>query len=174
VNITKNLVVGIGYTLKDTKDQLIDFTPGSEPLVYLHGHENIIPGLERALEGKAEGDHFTITVSAADAYGDRDEGLITQVGLDRFDEVQEVKAGMQFGAQTPEGYRIVTVTGVAGDVVTVDGNHPLAGKDLRFDVTVMSIREAGADELACGHPHHAHGDGDCGCCDGCGNSCCGA
>ncbi|MDR3167938.1 MAG: peptidylprolyl isomerase [Treponema sp.] len=175
MNITKNSVVGIGYTLRDTNNQFIDSTPGSNPLVYLHGYENIIPGLERALEGKVEGDNFKITVPAAEAYGNREAELITQVSLDCFEGVPKVEAGMQFEAQTSGGYRLVTVTEVSDNVVTVDGNHPLAGQDLRFDVTVMSVREASADELACGHPHHAHGHdhGDCDSCNGCGGSCCG-
>jgi FKBP-type peptidyl-prolyl cis-trans isomerase SlyD len=175
MNITKNLVVGIGYTLTDTRDQLIDSTSGSGPLVYLHGYENIIPGLERALEGRAEGDNFKITIPAADAYGSRSEELVLRLPLERFEGIQDVERGMRFRAQTSDGYQTVIVTGVAGNVVTVDANHPLAGEDLRFDVTVMSIREASAEELAHGHPRDAYSRGCGGCCtcEGCGESCCG-
>lgn len=173
MNITKDRIVGIGYTLTDTENQLLDSTPGSDPLIYLHGHENIIPGLERALEGKSEGDTFKITIPAADAYGNRDERLIIQVPRDRFEGVEGVEKGMQFEAETADGSRIVTVTGITGSTITVDGNHPLAGMDLNFDVTVMNVREASDEEIVHGHPHHAHSHENCGGCDGCGNSCCG-
>lgn len=175
MNITKDLVVGIAYTLTDTRDQFIDSASGSGPLVYLHGYENIIPGLERALEGKAEGDNFKITVPAVDAYGSRNEELVLRLPLERFEGVQDVEKGMRFSAQTSDGYQAVIVTGVAGNVVTVDANHPLAGEDLRFDVTVMSVREANAEELVRGHPRGAYGHdcGECCTCGGCGESCCG-
>ncbi|GHU72840.1 peptidyl-prolyl cis-trans isomerase [Spirochaetia bacterium] len=173
MNITKNRVVSIDYTLKDDKDQLLDTTSGAEPLEYLHGYGNIIPGLERALEGKAQGDKLSVKVLAADAYGLRDDKLVTTVPLDRFDGADAVEEGMQFEAQTPDGYRVVTVTKVDGEQVTIDGNHPLAGLDLNFDVTVAAVREANAEELAHGHVHsHGHHHGHEGHeheeCDGCG------
>ncbi|MDR0623027.1 MAG: peptidylprolyl isomerase [Treponema sp.] len=183
MNITKNRVVSIGYTLTDDRNNVIDSTSGSESFDYLHGFENIIPGLERALEGKAQGDQFSVTIPAADAYGERNKGLVADVPLDRFQGVDPVKKGMQFHAQTPEGVRMVTVTRVAGETVTIDGNHPLAGMDLTFDVTVNAIREANAEELAHGHVHshgHEHSCGGCepGACDagesgseGCGGCC---
>jgi FKBP-type peptidyl-prolyl cis-trans isomerase SlyD len=169
MNITKNRVVSINYTLTDDHNNIIDSTSGSEPLDYLHGFENIIPGLERALEGKNQGDQFSVTIPAADAYGERDDKLIIDVPLDRFQGVDSVKKGMQFHAQTSGGFRMVTVTKVAGENVTIDGNHPLAGLDLTFDVTVNAIREANAEELAHGHvhsPEHGHSHDGCG---GCGS-----
>jgi FKBP-type peptidyl-prolyl cis-trans isomerase SlyD len=166
MNISKDRVVSIDYTLTNADNQLIDSTAGADPLAYLHGHENIIPGLERALEGKAEGDTIKVTIPAADAYGERDEGLIMGVPRAQFSAAVPLEEGMQFQAQTPEGNRIVTVTKVEGDTVTVDGNHPLAGLDLNFDVTVTNIREAEAEELAHGHPHHGAGCDECGACEG--------
>jgi FKBP-type peptidyl-prolyl cis-trans isomerase SlyD len=172
MNIAKNKVVSIDYILTNDKNEVLDTTSGSEPLDYLHGHDNIISGLERALEGKSEGDTFKAAIPAADAYGERNDKLVTDVGMDRFDGVDSVEVGMQFEAQTPEGYRIVTVTRVTKDTVTIDGNHPLAGLDLNFDVTVKAIREANAEELIHGHVHghgheHAHEDCDsCGACEG--------
>jgi FKBP-type peptidyl-prolyl cis-trans isomerase SlyD len=175
MNIEKNRVVSIDYTLRDDKNNVIDSTSGSEPLEYLHGFENIIPGLERALEGKVQGDHIVANIPAADAYGARNDKLVTEVPLDKFDGVESVEEGMQFEAQTPDGYRIVTVVKVADDTVTIDGNHPLAGFDLNFDVTVTGVRAANAEELIHGHVHsahdhdhgHVHEDCDeCGGCDG--------
>ncbi|MDR1279139.1 MAG: peptidylprolyl isomerase [Treponema sp.] len=174
MNVTKNRVVSIDYTLTDEHNNIVDSTSGSESFDYLHGFENIIPGLERALEGKKQGDHFSVTIPAADAYGERDEKLIVDVPLDRFQGDGPVKEGMQFHAQTAEGVRVVTVTRVADQTVTIDGNHLLAGLELTFDVTVNAIREATAEELEHGHGH----DHSCGGCDsgsagseGCGGCC---
>ncbi|MDR2259038.1 MAG: peptidylprolyl isomerase [Treponema sp.] len=164
MNITKNKVVSINYTLTDEHNNIIDSASGSELFDYLHGFENIIPGLERALEGKVRGDQFSVTIPAAEAYGERNKGLVVDVPLDRFQGVDSVKKGMRFHAQTPDGARMVTVASVEGGTVTIDGNHPLAGMDLTFDVTVQDIREANAEELAHGHVHshgHEHGCGGC-------------
>jgi FKBP-type peptidyl-prolyl cis-trans isomerase SlyD len=169
MNIAKNTIVSFDYTLTDDNNQILD-SSDSEPLVYLHGHGNIIPGLEEAMEGKAPGDSFKVHVPAASAYGIRDEKLITKIPKDRF-EGETVEEGMQFQAQTADGYSVVTVTEVAGDQVTIDGNHPLAGQDLNFDVEIKDIREASEEEIAHGHPHHAHHDHeDCDSCGACGHS----
>jgi FKBP-type peptidyl-prolyl cis-trans isomerase SlyD len=171
MNITKNLVVSFDYTLTDGNKEVLDSSSGSGPLSYLHGFENIIPGLEKELEGKAEGDTFIVTVPAAEAYGERDEHLVANIPLDQFEGAGEVEAGMQFQAETPEGeHQIITVTKVANGMATIDGNHPLAGIDLTFDVKIVSIREATAEELEHGHPHHEGGCGGCG--GGCGEDGC--
>jgi FKBP-type peptidyl-prolyl cis-trans isomerase SlyD len=171
MNVTKNRVVSIDYTLKDDKDHLIDSTSGAEPLDYLHGFENIISGLEKALEGKNEGDHFTAAIQAAEAYGERDDKLIADIPRENFAGVDSVEPGMQFHTQTPDGPRMITVVKVENDTVTIDGNHPLAGLDLNFDVTIMAVREASEEELEHGHVHghdHDHHDcEDCGCDDDC-------
>ena len=167
MTITKNKIVSIDYTLRGADNEILDMS-GSGPLVYLHGHENIIPGLEKALEGKTTGDHLKVSVPAAEAYGTRDQNMITNVPRSSFDGVKELAEGMQFEAQFPSGSQIVTITKVTENEVTVDGNHPLAGMDLNFDVGIVEIRDATEEELAHGHPHHEHRD--CGCChsdDGC-------
>ena len=171
MNISKNLVVSFDYTLTDENKQVLDSSSDSGPLSYLHGHENIIPGLEKELEGKTEGDAFTITVPAAEAYGERDERLVADIPLENFEDPGMVEEGMQFQAETPDGDRIVTVTKVAADTATIDANHPLAGMDLTFDVKIVSIREASSEELEHGHPHHEGGCG--GACgeDGCDGGC---
>jgi FKBP-type peptidyl-prolyl cis-trans isomerase SlyD len=167
MNIAKDRVVSISYTLRDDKNRFIDSTGEEDFLDYLHGHEGIIPGLERALEGKKAGDRLTVSLSAADAYGERDEKLVSQIALDRFEGTEPVEKGMQFEARTTAGRCIVTVTGVEGSSATVDANHPLAGKNLCFDVTVVAVREARPEELQHGHTHGVccgkHDHGCCGC-----------
>jgi len=171
MNIAKDCVVSIDYTLTDPDGQILDTSAGAGPLSYLHGNDNLIPGLEKALEGKTAGDSFKVTVPAAEAYGLRDEQLVINVPLDRFQGAGTVEAGMQFEAETADGSRIVTVTKVANGMATVDANHPLAGMDLTFDVKVVDVRAATAEELEHGHPH-MHDDGcgddcDCGDDEGC-------
>lgn len=174
MTIAKDRVVSIDYTLTNASGEVLDSSNETGPLAYLHGNENIITGLEKALEGKSEGDAIKVTVSAAEAYGERDESLVVNVPLDRFQGAGAVEAGMQFEAETAEGSRMVTVTKVAAGMATVDANHPLAGLDLSFDVKIMSIRDASPEELEHGHPHVEHagcgcgGDCESGDCD-CGN-----
>jgi FKBP-type peptidyl-prolyl cis-trans isomerase SlyD len=171
MNIANDRVVSINYTLTNAQSQILDAT-GVEPFSYLHGHRNIIPGLEKALDGKNRGDAFKIHIPAAEAYGERSEKLITTVPLDRFNGVNSVQAGMQFHAETPDGNaQLVTVTAVEGNTVTIDGNHPMAGQDLNFDVSVVDVREASEDELQQGCVQGAEcdcEDGDCANCHDCG------
>ena len=162
MNISKNSVASFDYTLTDGDNQVLDSSNGSGPLSYLHGHENIIPGLEKALDNRKEGDTFKVTIPAAEAYGVRDEQLVANIPLDNFEQPTQVEAGMQFQAETPDGDRIVTVTKVANGMATIDANHPLAGMDLNFDITVVSVREATEEELEHGHPHQEGGCGGCG------------
>lgn len=172
MNVAKDRVVSLSYTLTDPQGKVLDSSEDTGPLAYLHGNDNIIVGLEKALEGKNEGDAFKVTVKAAEAYGDRDEGLVVNVPRDRFQGVSSIEPGMQFEAETAEGSRLVTVTKVTDSMVTVDANHTLAGIDLTFDVSVVAIRAASAEELQHGHPHVEHSHGGCGCGDGgCGDGC---
>jgi FKBP-type peptidyl-prolyl cis-trans isomerase SlyD len=157
MQIAKNTVATIDYTLTDPKGQVIDSSKGREPLAYLHGASNIIPGLESALEGKSAGETVNVTVPANQGYGQRDPNLVQPVPRANFQSAGEIKPGMQFQAQTPEGARIVTVVNVDDQNVTVDANHPLAGMDLKFDVTVVGVREASAEEISHGHVHGAGG-----------------
>ncbi|TCS43911.1 FKBP-type peptidyl-prolyl cis-trans isomerase [Reinekea marinisedimentorum] len=146
-------VVAINYNVTDSDGQLIDSSEGAEPLVYLHGSQNIIPGLEAGLTGKAKGEEFNITVEPKDAYGEYRAELVQVVPRDAFEGVESVEPGMAFTAQTQGGPVQLVVTGVEGDDVTVDPNHPLAGKTLTFTGTIEDVREASAEEIEHGHVH---------------------
>ena len=126
-------------------------------MAYLHGHKNIIPGLENALIGKGVEDELSVTVTPEEAYGERHEQLIKEVPMQAFQGVDKVEPGMQFNAESPQGPQLITVTKVDGDTVTVDGNHPLAGVTLNFDVKVVEVRDASEEELSHGHVHGAGG-----------------
>jgi FKBP-type peptidyl-prolyl cis-trans isomerase SlyD len=153
MQIAKDRVVAINYTLKDDAGKVLDASPDGQPLQYLHGAGNIIPGLEKALEGKSEGDSLSVTVPPEDGYGERDDNLQQSVSRELFQGVESVEPGMRFQAQTQAGVQVVTVTAVEGDSVTVDANHPLAGQALNFDVSVETVREASSEELEHGHVH---------------------
>ena len=146
-------VVSIHYTLTNDSGEVLDTSAGGEPLAYLHGEGNLIRGLEEALEGKAAGDKLSVALTAEKAYGARDASLVQQVPKRAFQGVADLRPGMRFTAQTEQGPRSVVVTRVAGDMVTVDGNHPLAGQALKFEVEVASVRAATEEELAHGHVH---------------------
>jgi FKBP-type peptidyl-prolyl cis-trans isomerase SlyD len=153
VKIAQEKVVSIHYTLKNAEGSVLDSSSGSDPLAYLHGAGNIIPGLESALEGKEAGEKLAVTVEPGQGYGDRDERLVQDVPRAAFKDVQELAPGMQFQAQGPQGTRLVVVTQVAEETVTVDANHPLAGQTLHFEVEVAEVRDATAEELEHGHVH---------------------
>jgi len=151
--IQENCVVSIHYTLTNKTGEVLDSSTGKEPLHYLHGAANIIPGLEKELAGKTSGDHLNVTVPPDQAYGEHQQQLVQQVPRDAFQGIERVEAGMQFQAETDNGTMHVVVTEVDEDNVTVDGNHPLAGETLNFDVSVEEVREATSEEVAHGHPH---------------------
>jgi FKBP-type peptidyl-prolyl cis-trans isomerase SlyD len=156
MTIKENSAVSFHYTLTDDAGQQIDSSAGQDPLAYLHGAGNIIPGLENALEGKAVGDQLNVSVSAEEGYGPVQQELIQDVPRSAFQGVESIEIGMQFEAQTGQGGAVpVTVTAVTEETVTVDGNHPLAGKSLNFDVTIEAVRDATAEELEHGHVHGA-------------------
>ena len=157
MQISEKKVASIDYTLKNDAGDVVDTSSGREPLAYVHGANNIIPGLEKALEGKAVGDTVEVTVEPAEAYGDRQESLVQEVPREAFQGVDEIKEGMQFQAQGPQGPVLVTVKAVADDKVTIDGNHPLAGETLHFSVEVKDVRDATAEEMEHGHVHGAGG-----------------
>jgi FKBP-type peptidyl-prolyl cis-trans isomerase SlyD len=123
----------------------------------LHGAGNIIPGLEDALEGKTVGDKLNVAVVAAEAYGLRDDSLVQELPSNMFSGIDNIEVGMEFHAETEQGLQVVTVTKVEGDQVTIDGNHPLAGVDLNFDVEITEVRAATEEELNHGHAHGAGG-----------------
>lgn len=152
--IGDNLVVSMHYKLTDNEGNVLDSSEGSEPLTYLHGAGNIIPGLEKALVGKVEGDTQQVTVEPAEAYGEVMPELTQTVDKAAFQGVESVEVGMSFEAQTSDGsVQHIVVTKVDGEQVTVDANHPLAGVVLNFDVEIVSVREASKEEIAHGHVH---------------------
>ncbi len=156
MRITDGKVVHIHYTLTDDAGEILDTSAGQEPLVYLHGAGNIIPGLENALEGKTVGDALTVVVPPEQGYGVRNEELVDTASLSQFPNPEQVEVGVSFRVQMGDMMYVATVTDIAGDTVTFDMNHPLAGVMLNFDVAVVDVKEATPEELAHGHVH-AHG-----------------
>jgi FKBP-type peptidyl-prolyl cis-trans isomerase SlyD len=157
VEIAADRVVTIHYTLKDDGGAVLDSSAGGEPLAYIQGHGNLVSGLEKALEGKQGGNTLAVVVAPADGYCKRDEALIQRVPKRSLQGAGDIKKGMQFQTRTEDGMRLFTVTAVIGDMVTLDGNHPLADQTLHFDVEVVSVREATTEELEHGHVHGAGG-----------------
>jgi len=157
--VAQNKVVTIDYTLKDNDGQILDQSQNGE-FAYLHGASNIIPGLENALLDKKAGETLSVTVPPEMGYGERNDTLSQVVPMNMFDSAEMVTVGQQFHAQGDDGEDImITITAVNGDDVTIDGNHPLAGIELNFDVTVVEIREATEEEASHGHVHqpgHSH------------------
>src|SRR5690554_7094216 len=148
MSISQNKVVTIHYTVTDAaSNEVIDSSEGGQPMVYLHGHQNIIPGLENALEGKTAGDELKVEITAADAYGEYSEERVQQVPIEAFEGVDNVKPGMAFTAQTEHCQEYIIVTEINEGVATVDANHPLAGNALNFDVKVAEGREASVQEV---------------------------
>lgn len=158
MQIAQNSVVAFHYTLTNDSGEVLDSSEGREPLTYLHGGGNIIPGLEKELEGRSAGDKLNVNVSPEDGYGEVQEQLMQEVPRDAFQGVESVEPGMQFQAQTEGGPLMVTVKKVDGDTVVVDGNHPLAGQQLTFDVEIAEVREASAEEIEHGHVHDGSED----------------
>lgn len=156
MKIEKNRVVGIHYTLTDNDGKVLDSSIGNQPLLYLHGNGNLIPGLENVLEGKRKNDRLNVKVEPELGYGEFDENMIFEVNRSQFDYSGEIKKGMQFQMHTDHGHQVVTVSKIEGDIIVLDGNHPLAGQELNFDVEVTEVREASSDEISHGHVHH-HG-----------------
>lgn len=150
--ITADKAVTIHYAVKNPAGEVLDKSSEEQPLAFIFGRGMLIPGLEKALEGKAAGDSFEAEVPADDAYGERHDGLVQAVPLEMFGD-NKVEPGMQFRASTDNGDQSVLVVEVNEETVTVDGNHPLAGVDLKFDVEVVDVRDATAEELDHGHVH---------------------
>jgi len=151
--IAQNSVVTIHYTLKDDAGEVIDSSREGDPIAYLHGHGNLVPGLERELEGKNTGDKVNVSVAPEQGYGEYDKSLVQQVPRRALQGIANIKVGLRLQAQTPQGPRAVVITRLVGDMVTIDGNHPLAGKNLNFDVEITDVREATEEELSHGHVH---------------------
>ncbi len=152
MQIGNETVVTIHYTLTDDKGTILDSSVGEEPLSYVHGQGRMVPGLEKALQGKSAGDSFKVSVAPADGYGERDEDLVQKVPRKEF-PVDDVEVGMHFQTRSAHGTQIVTVMATDTESITIDGNHPLAGATLNFDVQVVDVRAATPEDLqpSCGH-----------------------
>ncbi len=184
MKIENNVVVSLAYQVKMEDGVVVDQSTVDAPLDYLHGNNNLIPGLEKALEGQKAGDKFSVTVGPEEAYGEHSDDLVQRVPANVFQGVDTLEVGMRFLADTDQGPIPVEITEVDGEEVVVDGNHMLAGQTLTFDVEVVAVREATKEEIEHGHVHQAHGhdhdhDHGDGCCGGHGHDhdheggCCG-
>ncbi len=152
--IGENLVVSFHYTLTNAQGKVLDSSQGAEPLAYLHGKGNIIPGLENSLTGKSAGDSLHVKVAPSEGYGEVNPDMIQVFDRDIFQGVDQIEVGMTFEAEAPDGsLQSLLVTKVDGDNITVDANHPLAGVELNFDIDIVDVREATPEELAHGHAH---------------------
>ncbi|MCA1798933.1 MAG: peptidylprolyl isomerase [Xanthomonadaceae bacterium] len=150
---SRDKIVSMHYTLTADDGNVLDSSTGGEPLSYLHGHGNIVPGLENALEGAKTGFKSRVTVEPADGYGERREEMVIAAPREQFDPAMDLKPGLQVVANGPQGQIIFTVREVSDEEVTLDGNHPLAGQRLHFEVEVTDIRAASEEELSHGHVH---------------------
>lgn len=152
--IDNNLIVSIHYKLSDQDGKVIDDSAGEEPLKFLHGAGNIIPGLENALVGKAAGDSLQVTIEPADGYGEFLPELIQTASKTAFEGVENLEVGMSFQGQGTDGtVQNIIIKKIDGNEITIDANHPLAGVELNFDVEVTGVRAPTEEELAHGHPH---------------------
>jgi len=153
MTITTGSVVLFDYTLTDNDKEIIDSSREEGALTYLHGEGQIVKGLEKAMEGRKAGDSFKISVSPEEGYGLPDPSKIVVVNADQIEGGEELEEGMQLEASNEEGEQIVVVSKIEGDRITLDGNHPLAGMTLHFDVTISEVRAASAEEIEHGHVH---------------------
>jgi FKBP-type peptidyl-prolyl cis-trans isomerase SlyD len=155
MQVADNMAVSIHYTLTNDDGEVLDSSIGDEALVYLHGGGNIISGLEKAMHGKVAGDKFNIRIAPEDAYGELMEEMIQVISRDMFEGIDNIEVGMQFHADVSSGTGVVKVVNIEDDDITIDGNHPLAGLALTFDVEVIDVRPATEEEAAHGHIHGA-------------------
>lgn len=154
MQISADKVVYFHYTLRNDEGEVLDSSDGKDPLPYIHGHQNIVPGLEKELEGLAVGDKKNVTVPPALGYGERRDDAVQTVPLAEFPEEIPREVGLQIFAEGPDGQHFpLWIAAVGDDNITLDGNHPLAGQTLHFDVEITEIRAAEEEELAHGHVH---------------------
>lgn len=157
MKIENNKVVGIEYTLKDKSGKIMDSNEGQELLYFIQGQGNIVPGLEKAMAGKSSGDSFEVVVKAADGYGEYNEELIRRIPLDVVKHLKNLEIGGMLQAQGPDGVEVLTITDINDKELVLNGNHPMAGHDLYFNIRVGEIREATKDEMEHGHAHGPDG-----------------
>ena len=159
MKIEKNCVVSASFRLFDGEGQLVDSSDNDGPLTYLHGAEELLPGLESALSGHVVGDALTVELTPQEAFGEREDALVDRAPRANFPGVEVIEPGMRFQTEMDDGApMLVTVTHVDEEWVTVDGNHELAGKHLRFELEVVEVRKASHEEVAHGHVHGGHGE----------------
>ncbi|WP_417762818.1 FKBP-type peptidyl-prolyl cis-trans isomerase [Shewanella sp.] len=157
MTIAKGKVVQLNYTLRDEQGDVLETNEGSAPIAYLHGYNGMMVGIEKALEGKAEGDSFSVTLPASETYGERQADAEQRVSVKHLQGAKVWKPGMVAVVNTDQGQRQVTVLKAGKFMVTVDTNHPLAGRELTFDLSVAGVRDASEEEIAHGHVHGAGG-----------------
>ena len=153
MQVADNMAVSIHYPLTNDEGEVLDSSIDDEALVYLQGSGNIISGLENALIGKVVGDKFKVRLDPEDAYGELMDDMIEVISREMFEGIDNVEVGMQFHADVSSGTGVVTVVSIDGDNITIDGNHPLAGQALTFDVEVIDVRAATEEEASHGHIH---------------------
>lgn len=153
MTVSENKAVQFHYVLKDADGNQLESSSGSHPMTYLHGHNSLLPGLEQALDGKNVGDKFTATLTPDMAFGELQPDSELRVPLSQLRGAKKWEPGMQAVIQTPQGHQQVTVLKVGHTMATVDTNHPMAGKTLIFDIEVVNVRDASAEELSHGHVH---------------------
>ena len=156
MNIEKDMAVSFEYTLKNNKGEILDTSENSKPLTYIHGKGFMIPGLEKELEGKKEGESFKTTIKSAEAYGDYSEKLIFEIEKEKLGHIENMEAGMHVKMQIEKGLVVLKILSIKDETVKIDANHPLAGQDLYFDVSIKEIREATKEELEHGHVHNGN------------------
>lgn len=158
MSIGINKVVTVNFTLKDQHGNILDSTDGDVPFSYLTGHQNILPKLESEIDSMLIGSKRTVTIPAADAYGEYNEDIVQVIGKEEFPQDFLLEVGMQYIASAPDGTKMpFTITEVGDEEVTIDFNHPLAGKDLTFDIELLNVRDATAEEISHGHVHGVGG-----------------
>ena len=153
MSIKDDSVVQFNYTLRDEQGEVLESNEGLEPIAYLHGHDNMMPGVENALVGKEAGAKFSVTLPASETYGERNEDAEQRVSVKHLQGAKVWKAGMRALISTDQGQRQVTIIKMGKFMATVDVNHPLAGRELTFDLEVADVRDATSEEIAHGHAH---------------------
>jgi FKBP-type peptidyl-prolyl cis-trans isomerase SlyD len=152
--VKKDRVISLDFTLSDENGEMLDQSQEGAPLEYLHGAHDIIPGLEKALDGHHVGENIRVVIPPSDAYGEYEVSLVDEVSREQFPGIDDIQPGMQFQTSMDDGApMVINVTAVDEDTVVVDGNHPLAGVTLVFDVDIVGVRQASGEEIAHGHVH---------------------
>jgi len=152
--VKKDRVISLNFTLSDENGEMLDQSQDGAPLEYLHGAQDIIPGLEKALQGRQLGENLRVVIPPSEAYGEYEVSLVDEVSREQFPGIDDIQPGMQFQTAMDDGApMVISVTAVDEDTVVVDGNHPLAGVTLVFEVDIVGVRQASEDEIAHGHVH---------------------